>query len=274
MDLILTIIFTLILIPLVLFTSGPPRIVLGLLFILFFPGYTLIAALFPKKSDLGTVERIALCFGLSIAIVSLIGLILNYTPLGIRLDPVVSSIASFTIIASTIALYRRRILPKEQRFGLKLHINLPNWRGQSKLDRALTLLLTLSIIGAIGALAYVTAMPTVGEKFTDFYVLDPKGMAEDYPRELVVGERGKVILGIINREYKETTYFVEVKIDGDKVQEVGPISLAHEEKWEGEVAFAPKRVGENQKVEFLLFKSEKSEPYRGLHLWADVKREK
>ncbi len=53
------------------------RIILGLPFILFFPGYTLITALFPKKSDLGAIERVALSFGLSIAVVPLIGLILN-----------------------------------------------------------------------------------------------------------------------------------------------------------------------------------------------------
>jgi len=273
-DLILIIIFALILVPIVLFTSGPPRIVLGLLFSFLFPGYALITALFPRKRDLATIERIALCFGLSIATVCLIGFVLNYIPMGIRIDTVVISIASFTVITSSIALYRRRILPKEQRFGLKPFINLTNRRIQSKLDRALTLLLALSIAGAVGTLVYVNAMPKVGEKFTDFYILDPTGIAEDYPRELVVGEEGKVILGIINQEYQGTTYFVEVKIEGDKVQEAGPISLAPGEKWEGEVAFAPKRVGENQKVEFLLLKSEKSEPYRDLHLWVDVRSEK
>jgi uncharacterized membrane protein len=272
-DLILIIIFTFILVPIVLLTSDLPRIVLGLLFTFLFPGYTLVAALFPRKSDLGTVERIALCFGLSIVIVCLIGLLLNYTPLGVRLVAVVISIASFTFIASAIALYRRRILPKEQRFELKPHISLSGWR-EHKLDRALTLLLTLSLIGAVGTLGYVTTMPKVGEKFTDFYVLGPTGMAEDYPHHLVVGEEGKVILGIINKESQEMNYFVEVRIEGDKVQELGPISLPHEGKWESEVVFAPERVGENQKVEFLLFKSEKSEPYRELHLWVDVRSEK
>ncbi len=58
------------------------RIFLGLLFVLFLPGYIFVAALFPKKADVDSIERVALSFGLSIAIVPLIGLILNYTPLG------------------------------------------------------------------------------------------------------------------------------------------------------------------------------------------------
>ena len=50
----------------------PVRIVLGLLLVLFLPGYSLIAALFPGRDDLDGIERIALSFGLSIAVVPLI----------------------------------------------------------------------------------------------------------------------------------------------------------------------------------------------------------
>ena len=73
----------------------PIRIILGLLFVLFLPGYSLIAALFPKKKDLDTIERLALSFGLSIAITPLIGLLLNYTPFGIRLTPITYIIIQF-----------------------------------------------------------------------------------------------------------------------------------------------------------------------------------
>jgi uncharacterized membrane protein len=57
-------------------------ILFGLPFVLFVPGYVLIAALFPRADDLDWIERIALSFGLSIAVVPLIGLGLNYTPGG------------------------------------------------------------------------------------------------------------------------------------------------------------------------------------------------
>ena len=87
-DLALVILLTLSCIPFVLIpplNETPVRIVLGLLLVLFLPGYSLIAALFPGKGDLDGIERIALSFGLSIAVVPLLGLALNYTPFGSRL---------------------------------------------------------------------------------------------------------------------------------------------------------------------------------------------
>jgi uncharacterized membrane protein len=68
---------------------------LGLPLVLFLPGYSLIAALFPAKSDLDGIERTALSFGLSIAVVPLIGLGLNYTPWSIRLVPILICLQQF-----------------------------------------------------------------------------------------------------------------------------------------------------------------------------------
>ena len=44
------------------------RILLGGPFVLFFPGYTMVAALFPGRDDLEGLERLGLSLGLSIAI--------------------------------------------------------------------------------------------------------------------------------------------------------------------------------------------------------------
>ena len=92
----------------VLFPLEILRIVLGLPFVLFFPGFTLISALFPKREWMNNIERVVLSFGISIATVTLIGLILNFTPWGLRIEAVLYSLASFTIITSVIAWIRLR----------------------------------------------------------------------------------------------------------------------------------------------------------------------
>ena len=80
---------------------------LGALMILFMPGYALVEALYPRGDELGPLERLALSIGLSLAVVPLIGLILNYTPWGIRLVPILISTNAFTTALLTIALIRK-----------------------------------------------------------------------------------------------------------------------------------------------------------------------
>ncbi|MCL0049369.1 DUF1616 domain-containing protein [Dehalococcoidia bacterium] len=249
------------------------RIILGLPFILFFPGYTLIAALFPKKSGLDAIERVALSFGLSIAVVPLIGLVLNYTPWGIRLYPILVSLTVFIAAMSAIAWYRRHGLPEQEKLNLILNLSLP--RQESRLDRALSIVLILAIVGAIGTLGYVIASPRVGERFTEFYILGLEGKAEGYPTELTVGEEGRVILGITNREHEIMGYEVKIKVDGVLQRRIGPVELEHEESWREQVGFVPQEPGEDQKVQFVLYKirtlGTEDEPSLTLHLWIDVK---
>ena len=270
--LLINILAILLIIVITFFPSNVLRIILGLPLMLFFPGYALIAALFPKKSALDGIERLALSFGLSIAVVPLIGLVLNYTTWGIRLYPVLISVTLFIIITSVIAWYRRQRLAQAERFIVSFNLGLTIWKGQRSLDRILSIILMAAILGAIGTLGYVIATPKVGEKFTEFYVLELEGKATDYPSEMKVGEEGRVIVGIINREHETVSYRMEVRIDGAKNNEVGPIVLGDEQKWEEIVSFTPHRAGDNQKVQFLLYKNGESEPcLKPLHLWVNVK---
>jgi hypothetical protein len=81
------------------------RYVLGTIFVLFLPGYSLIKALFPEK-ELDNIERTALSIGMSLALVPITGLILNYTPWGIRTTPITLSLLTLTIILATAAIIR------------------------------------------------------------------------------------------------------------------------------------------------------------------------
>ena len=65
------------------------------------------------------------------------------------------------------------------------------------------------------------------------------------------------------------TYNVEIVLDGEKTDDIGPINLEQAEKWEQGVTFTPTRDGPDQKVEFLLYKDSR-QLYQTLHLWIDV----
>jgi hypothetical protein len=83
------------------------RWVLGSVFVLFLPGYVTVEALFPKGRELDGIERFALSVGLSLALVPLVGLLLNYTPWGIRLTPIVISLTILTVGLALVALGKR-----------------------------------------------------------------------------------------------------------------------------------------------------------------------
>jgi len=81
------------------------RYILGSIFVLCLPGYTFTKALFPER-ELDSVERAALSLGISLALVPIIGLLLNYTPWGVRLIPITLSLLALTLTFASAAMVR------------------------------------------------------------------------------------------------------------------------------------------------------------------------
>jgi uncharacterized membrane protein len=257
------------LVAILLAPNNPARIVLGLPFVLFFPGYILIAALYPRRSDLDGVERVALSLGLSLAVVPLIGLVLNYTPWGIRLTPILVSLALFIAMCSAAAVRQRMRHSAAERFAGDIRPLLQAAKSLPWVSLALAL-------GVIGVLLFagfrfgVLGRSRVGETFSEFYVLGPGGKAEGYPRRLMVGEPSSVIVGVINHEGHMTRYRLEVQAGADRLVSQGPFALADGEKREDRVAIVLRRPAKQVKIELVLFMEGAKAPYRTLHLWVDV----
>ncbi len=83
------------------------RYLLGSIFILYIPGYTLIEILYPTKKETTKLENIILSIGLSVALLLLVGLIINYTPWGLRLNPIFTILTLLTMLLALIALARK-----------------------------------------------------------------------------------------------------------------------------------------------------------------------
>lgn len=268
---ILTVIFVLVS-PL---NTTPIRTMLGIPMVLFLPGYALIAALFPRKNDLDGIERLALSFGLSIAVVPLIGLGLNFTPFGIRLVPILLCLSIFILLMCAFSYYRRSKLPPNERFTVPFSITYSSLKeeilsSKSRADKILTVILFISIIISLITLIYVIATPKQGEKFTEFYILGDNGKAEGYPNKLDAGQNISIIVGIVNNEYSPINYTLKILLN-EVVLSSMDIQLNHNFTWERKIFFTPVGIGENQKLEFLLYKEENiSAPYRDLHLWVNV----
>ncbi|UCD08033.1 MAG: DUF1616 domain-containing protein [Dehalococcoidales bacterium] len=252
--------------------DNPLRIIPGIPFVLFLPGYSLIAALYPRKTSINGRERVLWSIGLSVAIVPLISLSLNLIPPGIRLVPVAIGMASFIFIMSSVAWYRRRSLVEYERFSISFSLNTPSrWREAPNFDKTLYICLTLVILFSVGVMGYKITNPVPEERITELFILNVEGNAFDYPDRLKIGEEAKVVISITNSEHEEMSYRLEVKIDGELTNTIGDIKLEHGETLKKEITFGFSHSGVNQKVEFSLFRADETEPVvTPLYLWIDV----
>ncbi|WP_135664254.1 DUF1616 domain-containing protein [Halorhabdus rudnickae] len=299
-------------------SETPLRVVLGFVFVLFVPGYAFVAALFPEAAGTdrdGTaeergrgrsvvagrgidgIERTALSFALSIAIVSLVGLALNFSPWGIRPVPIVVSLTTLTLGFVVLAAYRRRQLPS----GERLQVPYQEWivAGRSELfapdsrtDTALNVLLLLSVLLATASVAYAVMGTRQGDAFTELYLLnedaDGQLVAENYSTTLAVGQSKPLVVGIGNHEHEPMDYTVVIALqrverDGDATtvleeQELDRLATSVEANgtWHQRYEAKPTMTGEELRLVFLLYRGEPpADPsvenaYRWNHVFVNV----
>ncbi|MEM2925126.1 MAG: DUF1616 domain-containing protein [Methanocellales archaeon] len=143
-----------------------------------------------------------------------------------------------------------------------------SWES-SKLNKILTIILLIALLGCIAATIYIIITPKIGERFTEFYILGEKGKAADYPTSLKINETGRVIVGIVNHEYCNVNYTLILSIDGEEISR-REIKLDHNQTWMELIEFQIQESG-RKKLEFLLYREYNyTAPYRNLHLWINV----
>jgi len=296
-DLIAAAIITLLLILMIAFIpDNPVRTVLGLIFILVLPGYVATAALFPNRESIDAIERVALSIGLSIAIVPLAGLALNYTPFGIRLEPILATLSGFVLIASVVAWRRRASLPEDERFAVDIKIDL-SMKGMPMVDRVLTVGIVITLAATLILLAYVVAVPRNGESFTQLALLGPNMKAEGYPHNLTLNQSASVFVSVgsfetANRNYSLVILLQPQNVTGANLTHwrqgnplVGNQSLDQGLGMERNFTLQPgdymnstynfsiSQLG-TFKLRFMLFLEGQSftqEPYREVYLWLHVR---
>lgn len=250
--------------------STVPRIVLGLPFILLVPGYTLVAVLYPRKDSLATTERGALSLILSFAVVPLIGLALNYI-WEVSLYPILVSLVGFVASMCALAHLRRARLPVQERFDLPIRMRAPQWRQSSRVDRMLAGILIMALIAALATAIYVGLRPSAANHFSEFYLLGLDGTMEYYPVNILLGADADAVVGVANHEGKTMGYRLRITINDAEMRIIDIAPMQDDECWEETVSIAPTTAGDNQRVQFLLYRDREPEPYQILHLWIDVR---
>ncbi|TYL39505.1 hypothetical protein CV102_04200 [Natronococcus pandeyae] len=224
---------------------GPVRILLGIPFLLFLPGYALVSVLYPDKFDdeyqsfddekttrrgpvlssggLGSIERFVLSVVASIAVVPAVTLVTSATPWGITVRPVVVGIALTTIVFSLLAIVQRYRCPPEQRFALSLSGSSllfsadRNSYGRSAPSPMLynaIFLVALAVLLVTAGFAVATGPPE-HDGYTEFYIETEEVHGEMevmYDDSLSAGESQSQTAYITNEEHEERSYTTVVAL--------------------------------------------------------------
>lgn len=211
--------------------------------LLFLPGYVVVGVLFPKTgrqhegSRLGgerslaaarnldrvTVpERLALSFGLSVAIVPFFGFALELLPVAAFDGAIFPTLVAFVLLGAVAAAIKRLRTPADERFrvpiaALGTSLAAPFTRPMDVRERIVTIALAVSILLAVVSVGYALAAPQTGEQYTELRVMteSPDGelLLGNYPDDVETGDEMDLVVGIDNRESTSQEYTVVVTAD-------------------------------------------------------------
>ena len=255
--------------------SVPGRI-LTLPLVLVLPGYALMASVFPRRS-LGAVECLVFSLGLSLVIVVLGGLVLNWTPFGLRASSWSLLLGSITLGACAVALARRRGLRTchaertrsisalfrtchaERTRSISALYGLLRIKGVGLTFRQ-GLLLGMAVVIICGAIAIsnIGAAQQPFPGFTQLWIL-PAGGANP---------KNAVRLGVSNMESTAMEYSLAVNVDGKVVKLWPSIDLKPSEKWETTLMLPQTAHTGAVRVEVVLYRTNAPATiYRHVVLW-------
>lgn len=186
---------------------------------------------------------------LGIAIVTMGGIILNFTPWGLQLHSWIAFIAGITLIQVLIALIRR---PAESTTVPNTSIR--SWHFEIKPMQFVMLLLAVAITGAS---VMVARTGVLGQPKTTFSQL-----------WMIANADNQINLGIKNEEQQAVSYRLVVQQGSTVIYEYPSLLLQANETWQGVLDIDEERVVTEIPVEAVLYRAdEPNQAYRTVSLW-------
>lgn len=289
--------------------TGPPRIVLGFVFVFFLPGYALTAALYPAveqdrqstftqrlRTAPTATEWLVYAVGLSIVVTPLAVLVVNFLPVPIVESTALGAVSAVTVAGALVAIVRRARVPPDRRTFV------PYGRVTERLGADLqgtppvAAVVVACCLVAAGVAGATLATQPPGERYTEFYLLTEADeqpgtfVADDYPSELGPDGQVRLHVGLTNQEHETVTYTVVVEANsvvrrnestavavatGNEVDRF-QTTVPHNETWRREHVVSPEVRSENVRLTYLLYRGEPPEnptmdnAYRSVHIWLDT----
>ena len=282
--------------------GSPARIFIALVTLLILPGYALTTAVFPAArasrgfsptslfgsagdsplsnrngrtgpAALSGVERAALTFGLSVALIPLFGAAVELIYGSYRLESLLVVVTVFVLVALAVGSVRRYRTPADQRYELPIHDWLAALRASLSdvggVDLALNVALALALVVSASTLTLALVAPQDGSDFTEVYLLAPQDdgdlAGKNYPTEFNRSEARELAFAVENREGEAVSYTVVSELqrldsNGEVVEDARldrfERRVAAGETWQQRHNVTPTLVGENLRLTYLVYKGD------------------
>ncbi len=288
-------------------SSPAVRAVVGAPLLFLAPGYATVSILFPRASalestddrqflgqtrTLSDAERVALAFGLSVALLPLIGLTMVAATVSLTGPAIVTTVGGFVLGGVLVAALRRERVPAGEQYRLRLGRKLGRLRsaivGGSVVHTAVNVILVVSMLVALTSVGYAFVSPQQGEEYTSLELLyeDDSGeyVAGDYPTDLEPGEPVELTVAVENQEGADTDYTAVVQEqwvdDGDVIDRTThdetSLAVSDGDTVHADLEVTPDAESGTVRVAVLLYDgSPPEEPttdnaYRYGYVWVDV----
>jgi uncharacterized membrane protein len=189
--------------------------ILGVVFVLYFPGYVVLSAILPSNIEISTIEKIVLSMVGSILIVVLIGLILALSPIGFRLGPLIIFLVSFVLVVSIINILKRNKYINKGEISKYLSTRASSYLNDFRARKSVKIFYLTSLGIIVCVLLFSIIKKPMEEQFTEFYLISPEDIT--YKLSNTVGFLEATIPFVIhNEEGEQYSYKLSVTAIDDK----------------------------------------------------------
>ncbi|OIB57857.1 DUF1616 domain-containing protein [Natrialba sp. SSL1] len=272
------------------------------------PGYAAVSVLFPRESPpsetvttplfgqtlpVSGVERAALAFGLSVALLPLFGIGIALTPYTFSQTTVVGLISGFVLVCAFLAGFRRIRIPEQNRYEFSFGraydtVHAALFGTNSAVHTAVNLILVASMLIALSSVGYALVSPQDGEQYTELQLLteddDGELVATDYETTTTPNDSVSLAINLENQEQSEQTYTAVVQEqwvdDGEVLDRIEhdrlEYTLADGESTQDAVSMTPEAESGTVRVAVLLYDESVPESPslenadRSTYLWVTV----
>jgi len=246
-----------------------PRVIAGILCIVFIPGYLLVSAFFPTESSLNIPQRLALSFALSLSMPPIIIFILDGISLPIQLQTILVSVTLLIGIVGAISLFRRWLTPLDQRFLWGLPPIQPSTSRRS-IDNVLWIGISIGALLLLGVIGAVILLPEPNASLTEFYILSETGVAASYPNQIMPGASIRFQIVIDNQEAQPMRYDLNIENGDQTIYAADGLEVARGERFQRMVEVRPVDFSQQTLLVFRLYRSGEAVAYRTLRYWIRI----